>query len=212
MGHRVLETRSADLEASVGDGKLVGRSIVFGKDSVDMGGWVEQIMPGSLEFDSDLYLDYDHDSKYILGRSSNGTLAVTIDSEGVSFEATPPDTSFVEDLRTMMRGGYVGGCSFGFWCDEAEWMTRESDGMAVRQIKRAHVFSLTITGIPAYPDTGSEARSAAGYREYIESRDADGGEPGDGSGNIGATDDPRGGEDEETFIAGPFGAVKITEE
>lgn len=202
-----VELRSAPLQG-IGeeDGRLVGRAIVYNSESVDFGGWKEIILPGAIELDPDLYLDYDHDSKYILGRTANGTLDVAQDSEGIGFAATPPETSFTADVREMMRGGYVKGCSFSFWVLDDEWT--EEGGVVRRVIKRAHVFALTITGIPAYPETSSEARD-----RFAAMRDASC----DTGGTLdGVEAEPHGGDaeaqQEETFVASPFGAIRIKDD
>lgn len=207
LDSKKIELRSALLESIEEEGgKLLGRAIVYNSESVDLGGWKEVILPGSIELDPDLYLDYDHDSKYILGRAKNGTLDVSQDSECISFIATPPETSFTADIREMMRGGYVQGCSFGFWVLDDEWI--EEGGEIKRFIKRAHVFALTITGIPAYPETSSEARS-----KFLAMQD-------ESCDTADILDDvevePHGGEaktqQEETFVASPFGAIRIKDD
>jgi len=154
-----LESRAVDSFAAGEDGKISGRAIVFNSQSVDFGDWVEVMMPGSVELMDDLYLDFDHQSQYILGRESNQTLETTVSDDGVDFVATPPNTTWAKDLMESMRAKYVAGCSFCFECVSERWEWVED--RAVRFIEKCRVYSLTVTGIPAYPETSSEARDAA---------------------------------------------------
>lgn len=197
-----LEIRSGALKAAEGeDGKIRGRAIVFDSPSVDFGGWREVIDPDALELDEDLYLDFDHDSARILGRASNGTLSVEVGPEGLDFVAEPPKTTWAADVAEMLRGGYVRGCSFAFRCLDDD--VQRIEGELVRVVKRAHVYALTVTGVPAYPATTAEVRDrmkAAGDAEA-------------NMGEEGA--DPHGGEGEErgseqpVYLGTPFGAVKV---
>ena len=197
-----LEIRSGALKAAEGeDGKIRGRAIVFDSPSVDFGGWREIIDPEALELDEDLYLDFDHDSARILGRASNGTLSVEVGPEGLDFEAEPPKTTWAADVAEMLRGGYVRGCSFAFRCLDDD--VQRVEGELVRVVKRAHVYALTVTGVPAYPATTAKVRDrmkAAGDAEA-------------NMGEEGA--DPHGGEGEErgseqpVYLGTPFGAVRV---
>ncbi|NTU88604.1 MAG: hypothetical protein HGA54_01665 [Actinobacteria bacterium] len=152
-----IEYRAVNKFSADEEGKLSGQAIVFGQESVDFGGWTEIIEAGAISFVDDVVLDFDHKSEYILARQANKTLDISQDSGGVNFEAVPPKTSWVEDLRVSMKGGYIEGCSFAFECLRSEWV--EVAGKVIRIIKEALVYNLTITGSPAYPQTSSEARS-----------------------------------------------------
>lgn len=200
-----LETRSASLRSAVGeDGTLSGTAIVFDSPSVDFGGWEEIIDPEAIELDDDLYLDYDHQSANILGRTANGTLSVEIDSEGVHFTAKPPKTTVAQDVLALVRDGYVRGCSFAFECLEDD--IQRLEGRLVRIVKRAHVYALTITGIPAYPATTAEVRSrmeaAAGDTPAIM-------EEQQGTDAHGAEGEERSSEHPATYIGTRFGSMKL---
>lgn len=198
-----METRSAVLRSAGGeDGKICGRAVVFNSPSVDMGGWREVIEPGALELDDDLYLDYDHDSARILGRASNGTLSVEVGHEGLDFVATPPATTWAADVAAMMRGGYVTGCSFAFRVlDDA--VERIGDEL-MRVVKKAHVYALTVTGIPAYPETTSEVRD-----RMAAARDAGGIIDGGGTEPRGGEGEERGSERPTYIVSSVLGAVEL---
>jgi HK97 family phage prohead protease len=193
-----LETRAVD-SVTADEGKITGRAIVFNRQSVDFGDWVEIIEPGAVELMPDLYLDFDHQSQYILARESNATLTTAINAESVDFTAVPPNTTWAQDVLESLRGRYIAGCSFSMECiaDKWEWV----EDHAVRFIQKCRVYSLTVTGIPAYPDTAAEARDAAkrGLPETAKARLAElraGDEPARLDENKDDGTEPRSGEDE----------------
>lgn len=156
MGFEHRSFRSFELTE---EGAIAGRAIVFGQPSVDFGDWYE-VIEGPVRLSGDLILDHDHRSDHILARTSNGTLSVTEGPDAVDFVGRPPDTTWVADLKEEMRGGYVSGCSFAFECLDDEW-GRDATGKVFRKVKDAVVHALTVTGLPAYPQTTSEVRNRA---------------------------------------------------
>ena len=64
---------------------------------------------------------YNHNSDYILGRTTNGTAKVISDLNGLHFSANLPDTSYPRDAKAVIKRGDVRGCSFGFFTDEDMW-------------------------------------------------------------------------------------------
>lgn len=150
-----IELRAVEGE----DGPVIeGTAIVFNQKSADLG-FREVMLPGSVRFDDDVVLDFDHQTAYILGRESNGTLDITTDGNGVHFRARPPKTSWVSDLLVSMREGFINQCSFMFRPVEDEWGVE--DGEIVRYVKDALVMALSVVSMPAYPQTSAEARSRA---------------------------------------------------
>jgi len=141
------------------DGPVIeGTAIVFEQMSDDIG-FREVMAPGSVQLDSDVTLDFDHQSQYILGRQSNGTLDITSDERGVHFRARPPKTTWVSDLLVSMREGFINQCSFMFRPLDDEWGVQ--DGEVVRTVKDALVMALSVVSRPAYPQTSAQARSIA---------------------------------------------------
>lgn len=203
-----IEIRSFSLDgAKAEEGKISGRAIAFGEASRDLGGWVEVIDRDAVTLDDDLYIDFSHDPARILGRRSNGTLSVDVRKDGVSFEAVPPETSWAADVMAMMRGGYVSGCSFAMRVFDDEWSTK--DGVAVRHVKDCHVYSLTVTGIPAYPTTTAEARDAmaALAGDHPENM----GEAAEAAEQQGCGGEDPGSDAEARYMASRLGAIRIVE-
>lgn len=153
---QIPELRVLDVN---GEPQVNCRAILFNSWSCDLGGFVERMMPGSVELDNDLPALFAHDTSMVLGRTSAGTMTVAQDAAGVSFNATPPDTTWARDMLVSMRRGDIKGCSYRMVPLEDKWYM--SDGRVCRDITRAQVSELTITSMPAYPETTAEARSKA---------------------------------------------------
>jgi HK97 family phage prohead protease len=160
---RVIECELAIEERTVGDKKvpvLVGYASVFGKRSVDLGGFTEEVAPGafakSIRAD-DVVALVDHDSSMILGRMSAKTLALSEDATGLRMEIDLPDTSVGRDVAVSVKRGDIRGASFGFRTIADEWNTK--GGMAHRTLLEAQLRDVSPVTFPAYPDTSVAMRS-----------------------------------------------------
>ncbi len=142
-----------------GKSRINGRAILFNSWSVDLGGFRERMLPGSVELDPDLVALFDHATDKVLGRVSAGTMIATQDERGVVFTAFPPETSWAKDLRVSMDRGDIRGCSYRMLVDDDRWFVQ--DGFVCREIIKARISELTVTSMPAYPETTAEARSQA---------------------------------------------------
>lgn len=182
----ITERRAAlELRAVTGEKpKLVGYAAVFDRASRDLGGFVEYVRPGafkrSLAAGADVVALVAHDSRMILGRSGAGTLALSEDGKGLRFEIDLPPTTAARDLLVSVERGDVAGASFAFTVPKGgdRWTFNKS-GPATRELVDVDLRDVTVTGIPAYPDTTVALRSmgdakppltvvlAALYRECI---------------------------------------------
>ena len=72
-----------------------GHAAVFNQLSEDLGGFHEQIMPGTfaeaIERD-DVRALFNHDANFVLGRAVSKTLRLSEDARGLAIEIDPPDT------------------------------------------------------------------------------------------------------------------------
>ena len=154
-GPEKVEVRSCKFEIreAAGDKPAVitGTPIVFRSESQNLGGFVETVEPDAVEFENPLRADFDHDSKYILGTESRGTLKMTKDAAGWHMEATPPDTQWARDLMASIKRGDIDGGSFAFRVQPGgqSW---SADGKR-RTLTSIVVNRLTITSNPAYLGT-----------------------------------------------------------
>jgi HK97 family phage prohead protease len=139
--------------------RIEARAIKYDSWSVDLGGFRERILPNAVELDSDLVALFDHATDKVLGRVSAGTMTVRSDSAGIAFTAFPPETTWAKDLQVSMERGDIKGCSFRMFVDEDRWYVE--NGEVRRDVSKARVSELTVTSMPAYPETSAEARSTA---------------------------------------------------
>lgn len=139
--------------------RIDARAIVFDSWSEDLGGFRERMAQGSVNLSNDMVGLFDHDTSMVVGRVSAGTMEVRSDSNGVSFTAYPPDTTWAKDLLVSMKRGDIRGCSFRMMVNEDAWYVEQ--GQVCRDVLSAEISELTITSMPAYPATTAEARSHA---------------------------------------------------
>ena len=144
-----LEVRHLDglrADTSGATPKLVGTAIVFNENSRDLGGFVERIAPGAVQYD-DLVALHNHDTSRVLGRVTSRTLRVTGDARGFHFELDPPKSA--ADLVESVQRGDATGVSFAFSGATDSWNTSVTP--PVRTIHRMHVHEISLaTTFPAY--------------------------------------------------------------
>ncbi len=179
----VSEVRA--ITAEDGSRQIEGYAIRFNEPSEDLGGFIEYIAPGAVKLAPDMRAFFDHQSQYVLGRTSAGTLETRVDDDGVFMLATPPDTQWARDLMVSMERGDINAMSFGFYANADAWSKR--DGQTVRTVTDADVFEVSVVAMPAYPTTSAAARSMAatledtppsGEPEEVADDDADAGRDG----------------------------------
>lgn len=155
--------------------KIVGYGAVFNKRSEMIGGmFKEEIAPGAFDdvLGDDVRGLFNHDPNFVLGRTVSGTLALSVDAEGLRYEITPPDTQTVKDLvLAPLSRGDITGSSFAFRVapDGDEWR-EEEDGLIVRTIRKiSRLLDVSPVTYPAYPDAGAAQRSLEARCEEIRS-------------------------------------------
>lgn len=162
-----LELRSSE------DGspeRIVGHAAVFGKRSVDLGGFTEEIEPGAfanaISEGDDVRALWNHDANLVMGRTPT-TLRLAEDDEGLKVEIEldgAPD--HVRDLTKSIKRGDVSQMSFAFSLrssDGDSWHEEEGGAM-LRTLKDLRLFDVSPVTYPAYPDTDVAARSLDQYR------------------------------------------------
>lgn len=119
-----LAVRADDQES----GKMIveGYPIVFDKETyIDLGwdGWYEKIDRNAFATAdmSDVALKYNHnDNIFILARTRNESLTLTIDDHGVFMHAELIDTTTNRDVYKMVQSGLLQEGSFAFTVDKQE--------------------------------------------------------------------------------------------
>lgn len=138
---------------------ISGYAAVFNSPSEDLGGFIEKIVPGAFAggLNDDIRALWNHESRYVLGRTTNGTLSLAEDEHGLRFEVIPPDTSYAHDLIELIRRGDVNQMSFGFQVVDDEWHTE--GGINYRTLKKVRLFEVSPVTFPAYQETSAKARA-----------------------------------------------------
>ena len=165
---------TVEFRAEEEEGKRVlsGYAAVYNKLSEDLGGFVEVIRPGAfrkvLESQPSVLALFNHDESLILGATDNNSLALSDDDTGLWFRSQLPDTPTADEVWSLVRGGYLGKCSFAFVVGEEEW--GELEGRVLRQIHDvAGLYDVSVVSRPAYVNTSVSARALEKAKEVKES-------------------------------------------
>lgn len=185
---QTVEYRGQQFELSEENRSFSGYGIVFNSDSVPMTiydrdeGFVkvyEQITRDSIEAAdrSDVIAAINHNFDKILGRTTAGTLELSIDEFGVRYSVPElPDVSYANDLRVSAARGDFQGSSFTFSIDMSEgyeFEERSNGELVARPKKITRIYEMGPVTNPAYPATTAENRSAALFesaKEFLAAR------------------------------------------
>jgi HK97 family phage prohead protease len=154
-----LELREEGGKAPV----LTGYAAVFGKRSLDLGGFVETIRKGafarSLTEGADILALAHHDPTRPLARRSAGTLSLTEDDTGLRVDITLGDTTSARDVLADIRAKNILGMSFGFATREDKWTRSKGSDPHLRELLDVDLFEVSPVTWPAYPDTSVATRA-----------------------------------------------------
>ena len=143
--------------------------------SENLGGFREKIDPSAFDnvLDNDVRALFNHDPNLILGRTTAGTLSLSVDERGLKYNFTAPDTTTGRDLMVSLERGDVTQSSFGFIVEEDDW-TEDENGMTIRTIKKVgRLLDVSPVTYPAYPsadDLTLAKRSLAIHKEKEENK------------------------------------------
>lgn len=153
-----------------------GYAAVFESETVIAGMFREVVAPGA--FDQAVGRDdvralFNHDPNYVLGRTTVGTLRLSVDERGLRYEVDPPATQWARDLMTSIGRGDVSQSSFGFRVKKDSWTQPENNqGLPLRTIEDVELFDVSPVTYPAYPETSVAARDAAAALSEAQAIDA----------------------------------------
>lgn len=167
-----MERRALDNAVETKGRTLYGYAARFGVPT-DLGGFSEVIQPGAFTRSlasgdaTKIRAIYEHDARSLLGRAGSGSLRLSEDDVGLSFELDLPDTQLGRDVATLVKRGDLNGCSFGFIATGESW---EGD---TRSLTDVDLHEITITATPAYDTTsvqvrGNQPRGIRLARLYLE--------------------------------------------
>lgn len=141
---------------------IAGYASVF-NSPYDTGWWIEQVDANA--FDSvlasnpDVRALWNHNPDSVLGRTTAGTLTLSVDSRGLAYVIDPPDTQLAKDLMVSMRRKDITQSSFGFICKRDKWEDN-ADGSITRTILEfEQLLDVSPVTYPASPATSVSARS-----------------------------------------------------
>jgi len=152
------------VEDKSGTAVFTGKPIVYNRNSDDLG-FIERISPGAATDAikrSDIRLAYGHNTETLLplARTASGTMTVVDGPDGVSIEASAPNTQFAKDLAESIRRGDVSQMSFAFTVADGGDFWEKRDGKHFRTItKLDEIYDFSFVAYPAYPDTTAAMRS-----------------------------------------------------
>lgn len=141
--------------------------------SENLGGFRERISKNAFDsvLDNDVRALFNHDPNLILGRTTAGTLSLSVDERGLKYSFTAPDTTTGRDLMVSLERGDVSQSSFGFIVEEDSW-DEDEDGMTIRTIKKVgRLLDVSPVTYPAYPDAEVGKRSFLTYRTEKEKQE-----------------------------------------
>jgi HK97 family phage prohead protease len=188
-----------DLKVETRDGgqarRIVGHAAVFDRWTTlyesPVFVWKEVVRPGAFRAviaeRSDVRALWNHDARYILGRTASGTLRLSEDALGLLSDIDPPDTQTVRDLvLTPIARGDVSQMSFAFAVRRsAETKRVDEDGISVvdyggervttrregsrvveeRELFGVNLFDVSPVTYPAYEATDVSLRERGALRD-----------------------------------------------
>ena len=165
---RALAMKNAEVRiADDGDErKIVGYASVFydGTPDTEYQLWddyVERIMPGSfdraLAEKDDVRGLFNHDPDHLLGRTSSGTMTLSVDKRGLAYEIQPGETTMARDVVEHIKRGDVDGSSFAFRVTDED--IRKENDVYIREISGVQLFDVGPVTYPAYTATTSGYRT-----------------------------------------------------
>lgn len=152
---------------------IEGYASVFNSYSQNLGGFVEEILPGAFTNSitqkasstrADIRGTYNH--RQVIARQHNGSLRTSEDNQGLHFEIDLNlRITAHRDLLESVEGQLVNGASFGFEMLDWEW-SHTQEGFPLLRQKAVELFDEGPVDFPAYLDT--DVDRVRMYRSYAE--------------------------------------------
>lgn len=148
-----------------------GHAAVFGERAwIPEGrGFYEEITRGAFDRaleEDDVRLLLEHDPRWILGRTTAGTLRLSVDKRGLVADADFPNTSYATDAAESLSRGDLSQMSFAFDIrDGGEEISTLKDGATLRRLTDLTLSDVSIVAYPAYHATDASLRSLRAYQQ-----------------------------------------------
>ncbi len=170
MERRYLQSRELRVGGTSNKPQISGYASVFGLYTTitqrDGSTFRESIRRGAftraIRDNQDVCCLFNHDSNFVLGRTTAGTLRLRQDDHGLFYECDLPPTTLARDLHTSISRGDIRGCSFAFNVNEDGQEWDEDERGVKRDITDINeLIDVSPVTHPAYGDTEVDARTLA---------------------------------------------------
>lgn len=159
---RFIRTRPEDFKTrdDNGDPVIEGYFAVFNSNYELWEGASESIAPTAFDntLSGDIRALINHDTTLVIGRTTNGTLELKVDSRGLwgRVKINPKDQDAM-NIHARVERGDVTQCSFGFFIreEETEFLP---DGSVHWTLTNVELFEVSCCTFPAYEETSISAR------------------------------------------------------
>ena len=158
--HKDAEKRTIgtiEVRESEGDDMtLEGYAAVYNSET-DLGHFREVIKPGAFDdvLDNDVRALINHDPNLILGRTTNGTLELSVDERGLKYKVKLGDQQYAKDFYESVKRGDISQSSFAFTIDEQSW----NEERTVRSVDKVRqLLDVSPVTYPAYAAATVQAR------------------------------------------------------
>ena len=146
--------------------RIGGYALKFNKLSRNLGGWVEQISPESLNKSAGdgwpgVMARYNHET--LLGSVAGESLRLVLDGTGLDYEVDLLADADSERVRMLVERGDVARSSFAAYMHESDW-SQTPDGFPLRTVTAMSLVDVAPVDDPAYYDTSTGLRSLAEQR------------------------------------------------
>ena len=167
---RVYEVKDLQFRAVEEDGKkrLEGYAALYNvRSKLLYNSFYEVLERGAFDDvlqreDLDVVLNFNHDNSLVMGRTTNGTLKLTSDENGLFFRATLPNTSYANDVYELVQRGDIFQNSFAFMPAKDGYTQERLEGEnadLVTITKVAKLRDVSAVTFPAYAETTLQARA-----------------------------------------------------
>ena len=153
--------------------EVVGYGSVFNSLSENLGGFRERIDERAFDdvLENDVRALFNHDSNYILGRTTANTLKLSVDERGLRYSVNIPETTYGNDLMVSLDRGDITQNSFGFIVEEDDW-SQDEEGNTIRTIKKvSRLLDVSLVTYPAYPEATIAQRGFLNYTTELEKKE-----------------------------------------
>lgn len=153
--------------------RIIGHAAVFEVLSQELGYFTrfrEKIARGAFDdaLNDDVRALFNHDANYVLGRTTNKTLILSVDERGLKVDITPPDTQVARDLMVSIQRGDINQMSFAFTVAEDEWFEDKDENVTRTILKIDRLYDVSPVTYPAYTQTDVSAREYRSEEEIYQ--------------------------------------------